>query len=72
MSNPFDDDAAEFYVLTNAEGEHSLWPVFAAVPSGWTVAHGPRPRQVCLDYVETQWTDMRPISLIEAMRVRAE
>ena len=72
MSNPFDDDGAEFYVLTNSEGEHSLWPVFAAVPSGWTIAHGPSLRRLCLDYVESHWTDMRPHSLIEAMRRHAE
>jgi MbtH protein len=29
--------------------------------------HGPADRQSCLDYVETNWTDMRPQSLIDSM-----
>jgi MbtH protein len=60
MSNPFDDPDAQYLVLVNAEGQHSLWPVFADAPSGWTVRHGPGGRQDCLAYVESHWTDMRP------------
>ncbi|MBF6240076.1 MbtH family protein [Nocardia otitidiscaviarum] len=67
MSNPFDDADAQFYVLVNEEAQHSLWPVFAAIPGGWAIAHGPAERQNCLDFVEAHWTDMRPISLIEVM-----
>lgn len=67
MNNPFDDDDAQFYVLVNDEGEHSLWPVFAAVPGGWRVAHGAAGRRECLLYVETHWLDMRPNSLVTAM-----
>ncbi|QIS06349.1 MbtH family NRPS accessory protein [Nocardia brasiliensis] len=66
MNNPFDNDDAQFYVLVNADGEHSLWPIFAAVPGGWTIAYGAAARKACLHYVETHWTDMRPKSLIEA------
>jgi MbtH protein len=29
--------------------------------------HGEDGRQACLDYIEENWTDMRPKSLIEAM-----
>lgn len=66
-TNPFEDDNARYLVLVNDEGQHSLWPVFAGVPSGWNVVFGEADRQECLDYVETHWTDMRPKSLIEAM-----
>ena len=31
--NPFDDESGEFFVLRNDEGQHSLWPSFAAVPA---------------------------------------
>ncbi|MEU2252666.1 MbtH family protein [Nocardia xishanensis] len=72
MTNPFDDDDAQFYVLVNAEGEHSLWPVFAAVPTGWTIAYGAAARSICLEYVETHWTDMRPKSLIAAMTPKTD
>ncbi|MFI6367287.1 MbtH family protein [Nocardia sp. NPDC050630] len=71
MTNPFDDDDAQFYVLINAEGQHSLWPIFAAVPGGWTVAYGAATRRSCLKYVESNWLDMRPNSLIAATRPEA-
>ncbi|TDD61277.1 MbtH family protein [Kribbella antibiotica] len=67
MSNPFDRDDKPFFVLVNDEGQHSLWPAFAEVPAGWTVVFGQADKQACLDYVDQNWTDMRPNSLIEAM-----
>lgn len=67
MSNPFDNPDGRYVVLVNDEGQHSLWPSFAEVPEGWTVAHGEDDRQACLDYVEEHWTDMRPKSLANAM-----
>jgi MbtH protein len=57
-----------YLVLVNAENQHSLWPAFAEVPAGWTVVHGPDRRQACLDYVDEHWTDIRPKSLIDAMK----
>ena len=66
-TNPFDDDAATFYVLVNDEEQHSLWPEFAATPDGWRVVFGADSRANCLDYVERHWTDLRPKSLREAM-----
>ena len=67
MTNPFEDDQASYLVLVNDEGQHSLWPEFAEVPGGWTMVFGPDGRQECLDYINKNWTDMRPKSLIEAM-----
>jgi MbtH protein len=67
MTNPFDDEAADFYVLINAEEQYSLWPVFADVPAGWTIVIGPDARATCLAYIEEHWTDMRPKSLATAM-----
>ena len=32
VPNPFEDPDANYLVLVNDEGQHSLWPVFAAVP----------------------------------------
>ena len=67
MGNAFDDEAGQFYALVNAEQQYSLWPVFADVPDGWTIALGPDGRAKCLAYIEEIWTDMRPRSLAEAM-----
>jgi MbtH protein len=68
MANPFDDEDGTFLVLVNDEGQHSLWPVFADVPAGWKVVFGEDGRKACLDYIEENWTDMRPKSLIEQMK----
>ncbi|MFP8885347.1 MbtH family protein [Streptomyces mangrovi] len=67
MTNPFDDSEGTFHVLVNDEGQHSLWPNFVDIPAGWQAVVNDRPRQECLDYIEENWTDMRPKSLIEAM-----
>ncbi|WP_280427305.1 MbtH family protein [Nocardia brasiliensis] len=66
-TNPFDDENASFYVLINDEEQHSLWPAFADIPVGWRVVFGEGIRQRCLDYIEENWTDMRPKSLRDAM-----
>ncbi|KIQ17436.1 MbtH family protein [Rhodococcus sp. BP-349] len=66
-TNPFDDEDGRFYVLVNDEDQHSLWPTFAEVPQGWRVVFGEESRAACLEYVEKNWTDMRPRSLREAM-----
>lgn len=65
-TNPFDNNDLTFSVLVNAAGQHSLWPHFVDVPSGWDVVHGPDNRAACLDYVEVNWTDMRPRPLDSA------
>ncbi|RBQ16069.1 MbtH family protein [Spongiactinospora rosea] len=67
MTNPFDDDEAQFLVLLNTEGQYSLWPVFADTPAGWEQVHGPSSRADALAFVEERWTDMRPASLIAEM-----
>ena len=67
MSNPFEDETGTYLVLVNDEGQYSLWPSFADVPAGWQVAHEEASREDCLAYVEQNWTDMRPRSLVEAM-----
>lgn len=67
MTNPFDNTDGVFRVLVNDENQHSLWPDFAPVPDGWRSVHGPAGHDDCLAYVEENWRDMRPASLIRAM-----
>ncbi|GAA0566807.1 MbtH family protein [Actinomadura livida] len=66
-TNPFEDPEGRFHVLVNDEGQHSLWPSFADVPAGWRSVFGEDTRAACLEYVERNWTDLRPRSLAEAM-----
>jgi uncharacterized protein YbdZ (MbtH family) len=65
--NPFDDEDGNLFVLVNDEEQHSLWPVFADVPAGWRVVYGEANRAACLDYIEQNWTDIRPKSLREKL-----
>ncbi|QYX81974.1 MbtH family protein [Streptomyces akebiae] len=67
MTNPFENPDGTYLVLVNDEGQHSLWPDFTAVPVGWTSVFGPESRTACLEYVEREWTDLRPKSLVRAM-----
>lgn len=67
MTNPFEDDDAQYLVLVNDEGQHSLWPAFIEVPAGWRTVHGADTRQECVAYVEREWTDLRPKSLVAKM-----
>jgi MbtH protein len=63
-TNPFEDPQGRFLVLVNDENQHSLWPSFAEVPAGWIPVFGEDTRDACLAYVEANWTDLRPTSLI--------
>ena len=70
QGSPFDNEDGTFYALINSELQYSLWPAFAAVPDGWRVAHGGSggvSRESCLEFIEANWTDMRPGGLQEAM-----
>jgi len=72
MTNPFEDPDGTYLVLVNDENQHSLWPEFVPVPEGWRVAHNADTREACLSYIEEDWTDMRPASLIRSMEESAQ
>lgn len=59
----FDDDNREFTAVSNAEGQHSLWPTDRAIPAGWTAVGTAGTRTHCLEYISREWTDLRPKSL---------
>lgn len=62
-TNPFDDEKGRFLVLVNDEEQHSLWPTFADIPDGWRAVFGEDDRAACLEFIEREWTDIRPKSL---------
>lgn len=57
--NPFDEPKNQFIVLINSKNQHSLWPDFKSVPSGWELVFGPQVKQKCIDYIEENWHDIR-------------
>ena len=71
MTNPFENEDGEYLVLVNQEGQHSLWPAFREIPAGWTETGPKGKRRECLDWIDANWTDMRPKSLIDAMAKNA-
>ncbi|MEU3526555.1 MbtH family NRPS accessory protein [Streptomyces sp. NPDC038707] len=70
MSRPLEEPepSSSFVVLRNGEDQYALWPAFAEIPGGWTVAHAEGDRRTCLEHIEQQWTDMRPTSLANTMK----
>ncbi|MFG1329856.1 MbtH family NRPS accessory protein [Xanthobacter autotrophicus] len=63
----FDDENAVFRVVRNDEDMHSIWPLHRPVPAGWSDAGFTGTKAACLEHVERVWTDMRPLSLRQAM-----
>jgi MbtH protein len=66
-TNPFEDPDGTYHVLINHEAQYSLWPAFVEVPAGWEIVLKDSTRTDALEYVNKNWTDMRPKSLVEAM-----
>jgi len=71
-TNPFEDENGAYHVLINDEGQHSLWPSFVEIPNGWTIILKSDTRAACLEFINKNWTDMRPKSLIAAMEGSTE
>ena len=67
MTNPFENEDYSFVVLVNDEGQHSLWPQHLDTPAGWQPRGPQGTRAECLAWIESQWTDMRPLSLVREM-----
>jgi len=61
------EDTRTYIVLVNDEEQYSLWLAELRVPAGWRAAGKSGTKQECLDYVNEVWTDMRPLSLRQAM-----
>jgi MbtH protein len=71
VTNPFEDENGIYHVLVNDEGQHSLWPSFVKVADGWTIIHKSDTRAACLEFINKNWTDLRPNSLIKSMNEAA-
>ncbi|PAY00813.1 MbtH family protein [Pseudoalteromonas sp. HM-SA03] len=63
----FDNENSTFKVLINHEEQYSLWPSYKSIPGGWHEVGCEGDKQTCLDYINQHWTDMRPLSLRQAL-----
>lgn len=66
----WDESEIRYRVVINHEEQYSIWPEDRDIPAGWTDAGFRGDRASCLAHIETVWTDMRPLSLREAMAAR--
>ncbi len=67
----FEDEDPEagivFTVVVNHEEQYSIWPTDRDMPLGWRSVGVEGTKDECLDHIEKEWTDMRPLSLRKRM-----
>lgn len=63
----WEDDDQVFTVVINEEEQYSIWFADRDLPLGWKAVGKQGTKQECLDYIESVWTDMRPLSLRRKM-----
>jgi MbtH protein len=61
------EDQTTYKVVVNHEEQYSIWPAYKALPLGWNEAGKSGLKAECLEYINTIWTDMRPLSLRKKM-----
>ncbi|WP_299657840.1 MbtH family NRPS accessory protein [uncultured Tateyamaria sp.] len=61
------EDDTLYSVVVNHEEQYSIWPVDRELPIGWKAVTEGKSKEDALDYIEEVWTDMRPLSLRNAM-----
>ena len=63
----FDREDTIFRVVFNHEEQFSIWPDYKPIPPGWHENGVKGNKEVCLAWIEANWTDMRPLSLRRAL-----
>jgi MbtH protein len=67
MAHDQEEDRTIYRVVVNHEEQYSIWPADRDLPAGWRDAGKTGLKPECLAYIETVWTDMRPLSLRKQM-----
>ena len=57
-----------FVVVVNHEEQYSIWPDYKVLPEGWRAVGQQGDKAQCLAWIEQNWTDMRPLSLRQALQ----
>ncbi len=52
-----------YRVVVNDEGQYSIWFADREIPLGWYDLGKKGTKEECLDFIDREWTDMRPRSL---------
>lgn len=65
------DDTTRIYrVVVNHEEQYSIWPDGRENARGWRDAGKSGTRAECLAHIKEVWTDMRPLSVRQALEER--
>lgn len=67
MSDEQQEDITVYKVVVNHEEQYSIWPEYRDNPLGWRDAGKVGKKNECLDFIQTVWIDMRPLSLRQHM-----
>jgi len=67
MAYDADNDEVAYEVVMNHEEQYSIWPADREIPQGWRKAGKQAKKSDCLEYINSVWTDMRPLSLRRRM-----
>ena len=62
-----DEDDRTYKVVVNHEEQYSIWLADRENPAGWRDAGCTGLKADCLAWIDEHWTDMRPLSLRQAM-----
>lgn len=64
-------DDTRYKVVMNHEEQYSIWPADHATPAGWNDDGMVGSKQECLAHIKEVWTDMRPLSVRQAMKLES-
>lgn len=67
-----DSPDTHFLVVVNHEEQYSIWPDYKPLPEGWRAVGQQGSKEECLAHIETVWTDMRPLSLRQALQAQGQ
>ena len=70
MQRDDSEDTAIYKVVVNHEEQYSIWPAGRSNPLGWADAGKSGSKAECLAYIQTVWTDLRPLSLRKQMQAQ--
>jgi MbtH protein len=68
----WDSPDSRFLVVANHEEQSSIWPDYKALPDGWRAGDKQGSKEECLAYIESVWSDMRPLSLRQALQAQGQ
>lgn len=67
MDRDDQEDNTIYRVVVNHEEQYSIWPADRENALGWSDAGKSGSKPECLAHIKEVWTDMRPLSLRQAM-----